>query len=176
MNSTMEMLEAIKRIDEGRFKILTSEMLAFFRNNEEEVASLLSKIKIMNQDMLERTDNVCCALDAIEEQEEGRKVRVNSMVPVYTLDGVCECEIQIEDDFCLVIALIITPHGWKFKVHPRKYWNCPVEQNQQRATAWYEAQAGPRTFSYHADPNEIADQLRRLIESAKTDPFPVPKS
>ena len=175
MKPAMDVFEAAKRLEESKFKLLTSPMFTFFQTNKEEVESLLSKVEIMNMDMLERTDNVRCALGFLEEQEQGRKIRVTSQVPVYTLDGVCECEIRIEDYFYLIIALIISPQGWRFKVYARELWNRSAERENQRAIAWYEAQAGPRTFPYNTEPSEVAAQLRRLIESAMTDPFPLPE-
>ena len=87
----------------------------------------------------------------------------------------CRHEIEIEDYFYLVIETIITPQGWRFKIYAREAWNRPVERENQRAIAWYEAQTGPRTFPYSTEPSEVAAQLQRLIESAMADPFPLPE-
>ena len=172
MKPASEVLEAAKFLEERRF--LTARMLAFFRSNEEEVQSLLSKIETIKMDMAERVNNVGEALGFIEEGQE-RKVRSIYSTPAYQLYDICEHEIQIDRGFYLVINTIITPQGWRFRVFARKLWNRPSEINNQRAISWYEAQPGPRTFPYYAEPSEVADQLRRLIDSAQTDPFPLPE-
>ena len=168
-----EVIEAAKRLEERRF--LSSKMLAFFQNNEEDIQSLLAKIETIKLDMCDRVNNVCDALHLPESQEQGREVRFSRSMPAYLLYDNCEHEVQIEDYFYLIINTIITPKGWRFKVFARKLWNRPVERDNQRAISWYEAQTGPRTFPYNAEPSEVAAQLQRLIESAMTDPFPLPE-
>ena len=172
MKSAMEVIEAAKHLEESRF--LSSKMLAFFQSNEEDIQSLLSKIETIKMDMCDRINSVWDVLDLLELQEQDRKVRASRQVPAYQLYDICEHEIQIED-FYLVIATIITPKGWRFKVFARKLWNRPVERDNQRAISWYKAQTGPRTFPYNAEPSEVAAQLQQLIESAMTDPFPLPE-
>ena len=172
MKSAIEVIKAAKRLEERQF--LSSEMLAFFQSNEEDIQSLLSQIEKIKLDMRDRINDVLAALCFPESQEQGREVRASRRMPAYLLYDHCEHEVKIEDHFYLVINTIITPQGWRFKVYARELWNCPVERENQRAISWYEAQAGPRTFPYKAEPSEVADQLRRLIESAKTDPFPLP--
>ena len=173
MKPASEVLEAAKFLEERRF--LTARMLAFFQSNEEDVQSLLSKIETIKMDMAERVNNVCEALDLLEAEGQGRKARLRNWTPAYQLYDICEIEIQIEEYFYLLINTILTPQGWRFRVSARKLWNRPAEQNNQRAISWYEAQAGPRTFPYKAEPSEVADQLRRLVESAQTDPFLLPE-
>lgn len=173
MESAMEVLEAAKRLEERRF--VSSEMLSFFQSNEEDIQFLLSKIEAIKMDTCERIDRVAEALGDLESPEQDRKVRFTSWVPAYKLHGICEHEVQIDENFYLVIEAILAPKGWHFRAYARKLWNRPSEQNNQRAISWYEAQAGPRTFPYNAEPSEVADQLRRLIKSAQADPFPLPE-
>lgn len=173
MKSAMEVIEDAKRLEKRRF--LSSEMLAFFQSNEEEIESLLAKIEAIKMDMADRVNNVREALDLLEVEEQGRKVRLRNWTPAYQLYDICEIEIQIEKYFYLLIETILTPQGWRFKVSARKLWKRPAERNNQRAISWYEAQAGPRTFPYKAEPSEVADLLRRLIKSAQTDPFSLPE-
>ena len=169
MTLGIDMVEELKRLEER--KPLNPEFLAFFQSNEEYIQSLLVKIEKMKLNMGEHIDDLTAALPYYELEElekQGRKVKSYRSMPAYVLYDHCKHEIEIEDYFYLVIETILTPQGWRFKVYARELWNRSVERENQRAIAWYEAQAGPRTL-----PSEVADQLRRLIESAMTDPFPL---
>ena len=174
MTIGIDMVEELKRLEER--KPLNPEFLAFFQSNEEYIQSLLVKIEKMKLNMGEHIDDLTAALPYYELEElekQGRKVKSYRSMPAYVLYDHCKHEIEIEDYFYLVIETILTPQGWRFKVYARELWNRSVERENQRAIAWYEAQAGPRTFPYNTEPSEVADQLRRLIESAMTDPFPL---
>ena len=176
MSPGIDVIEELKLLDER--KSLNPEFLPFFQSNEEYIQSLLVKIEKMKFNMGEHVDDVIAALPYYELEElekQGRKVKSYRSMPAYVLYDHCKHEIKIEDYFCLVIETIITPQGWRFKVYATEFWNRPVERENQRAIAWYEAQAGPRTFPYSTEPSEVAAQLRRLIESAMTDPFPLPE-
>ena len=176
MSPGIDIIEELKLLDER--KSLNPEFLPFFQSNEEYIQSLLVKIEKMKFNMGEHIDDVIAALPYYELEElekQGRKVKSYRSMPAYVLYDHCKHEIKIEDYFCLVIETIITPQGWRFKVYATEFWNRPVERENQRAIDWYEAQAGPRTFPYSTEPSEVAAQLRRLIESAMTDPFPLPE-
>ena len=172
MKSTDEILEKIIR--EEKRRLVSEETLAYFQDNEEYVQSLLTKIESMKLNMCDRLEEVSSKAYSVVSENEG-KVRSTRSMPAYVLYDHCEHSIEIEELFCLAIETIITPQGWSFKVYAREYFNSPVEENNKRATAWYEAQPGPRTFPYKAKTSEVADHLKRLIESALTDPFPLPE-
>lgn len=178
MKSATEVLEAAKDIEEHWFfseMSLSSEMIAFFADNEEEVQSLLTKIKTIKMDMIDRIDNLCGALKLSELEGQGREIKFFHVTPAYLLHDACEHYMYIDQFFCLVINTIITPKGWKFKVFARKYSDHPAEPNNQRVASWYAARGGPRTFPYKAEPILVAAQLRYLLKSAQTYSFPLPE-
>ena len=164
MRFALEVIETVKHLTED--SAMDSQMLDFFTNNREEVESLVQEVEKLSSEMR-------CRIHAIREglnisDLKGRRIEDD----YYRRDGgLClwDClrhDIAIEDNFVLCIETTIYPSGWEIEA-----WE-ETGQNSQRVDSWFEAQNGPRTFPYDADPSEVAAQLRHLLESAMTDPFP----
>ena len=161
----LEVIETVKH--EG--SAMDSPMLDFFANNREDVESLVQEVEKLRAEMRRRILAIRAGLNISDLK--GRRIKDD----YYRRDGgscLWDClkhDIVIEDDFVLCIETTIYPSGWEIEA-----WE-ETGQNSQRVDSWFEAQNGPRTFPYEADPSEVADQLRRLLESA-TDPFPSPNN
>ena len=163
----LEVIETVKHLTED--SAMDSPMLDFFANNRKEVESLVQEVEKLSIEMRRRIRAIRDDLNISDLK--GRRIEDD----YYRRDddGLClwDClkhDIVIEDDFVLCIETTIYPGGWEIEA-----WE-ETGQNSQRVDSWFEAQNGPRTFPYEADPSEVADQLQRLIESAMKDPFPKP--
>ena len=161
----LEVIETIKHLTED--SAMDSEMLAFFANNREEVESLEQEAEKLRTDMRRLIHAIQEGLNISGLQ--GRRTIKDNVYRNSCLWDCLEHDITIEDDFVLCIETTIYPSGWEICAWPR-------QGNSQRVDSWFEAQNGPRTFPYEADPRKVAAQLRRLLGSARTDFPPRPNN
>ena len=162
MRFALEVIETAKHLTEG--SAMDSEMLDFFTNNRKEVESLVQEAEKLRSDMRRRIHAIQEVLNISDLRRRRRTIKDN----YYRNCNLWDClehDITIEDDFVLCIETTIYPSGWEICAWPR-------QGNDQRVRSWLETQNGPRTFPYDTDPSEVADELKRLLESAMDDPFP----
>ena len=163
----LEVIETVKHLTEG--SAMKPEMLDFFSKHTKDIESLIQEIKNLKDDMRRRIQAIQEDWDISDLQGQYRRT-IEAKVERKTgeLWDNLICDITIEDDFILCIETTIYPSEWEICAWPK-------QGSPQRVDSWFEAQNGPRTFPYDADPSEVAAQLRHLLESAMTDPFPKPQ-
>lgn len=160
----LEVIETVKHLTEG--SAMKPEMLDFFSKHTKDIESLIQEIKNLKDDMRRRIQAIQEDWDISDLQGQYRRT-IEAKVERKTgeLWDNLIYDITIEDDFILCIETTIYPSEWEICAWPK-------QGSPQRVDSWFEAQNGPRTFPYDADPSEVAAPLRHLLESAMTDPFP----
>ena len=185
----LEMFETAKHLTEG--SAMDSAMLDFFKDNEEGVLALSREVNNLKEYMRTQVKALMGILDISDSQNR----RIN-LYPYRERNAFFDSlvhDITIEDGFVLTIEACISLKGWKIEVFPRHgKGNPPRRENSQRVKSWLERQKRtwkeedtssyrkrrldlPAALPYDADIEIVAAQVRPLLESAMTDPFPKPQ-
>jgi len=170
----LEVIETIKHLTEG--SAMKPEMLDFFQRKQTDVEDLVQEVDNLKKDMEKRVT----ALRDILDISGQRPIVYRRSRERHLLNYSLYCSITIEDDFVLVINTYISPEGW----------NVEIEGDLQRIKIWldtqgvdYEIWPGhnacglnlPSRLPYDASPEEVAAQVKPLLESAMNDDsFPLP--
>lgn len=180
----LEVIETVKHLTEGR--VMKPEMLDFFKNNEEDVISLLQETTNLKKDLREAVKTLGEFLNISDLQDQDRRINrginqgfareSNAFFDILVHD------ITIEDGFVLAIDTRISLNGWGVAVFAR------VRSNSQRVKLWLETQEddwkeeGTRylldlsdELPYDAPTKDVADRVKLLLKRAMKDRFPPPQ-
>ena len=177
----LEVIETVNHLTEG--SAMDPAMLDFFKNNKKGVESLLLQTNHLKGDMRKLVQQLKTDLgiSGLQDRPIGQWCYKEEAHRLY--DGLWY-EININDDFKLVIYALISPKGWVVEAFHRGRGN--RDHNSQRVKSWLETQEGnwkedngtrryrldlSADLSYYACPREVADRVRPLLESAMTDCF-----
>ena len=179
----LEVIETVNHLTEG--SAMDPEMLAFFKNYEEDVESLLREANTLKRDMRNQVNKLPGVLDISDSQDQDRPIEVWPHRESGKLFDILVHNITIEEDFVLAIDTVLSLEGWRVEVFDRK----GKEGNFQRIKSWIETQERcwkenrvsyeqPRfildlsaDLPYKDSPDEafleaVAAQVRPILESA----------
>lgn len=170
----LEVIETVKHLTE--VSAMDKAMIDFFKEKQEEVEAIVQEVDNLKKDMEKRIT----ALRDILDISGQRPIVYKRSREGYLLNYSLYCSITIEDDFVLVINTYISPEGW----------NVEIEGDLQRIKNWLDTQKVgykiwpehnafglnlPSRLPYDASPEEVAAQVKPLLESAMNDDsFPPP--
>ena len=169
----LEVIETVKHLPEG--SAMDPAMLDFFKKKQTDVETLMQEVHNLKKDMKKRVTDLRDILDISVRRPIEVKIKEGQL-----LDYNLYHYITIEDDFVLVINAYISPEGW----------NVEIEGDLQRIKTWLDTQRVdyeiwpehnacglnlPSRLPYDASPEEVAAQVKPLLESAMNDDsFPPP--
>ena len=179
----LEVIETVKHLTEG--SAMKPEMLCFFKNNEEDIGSMLQEAANLKRDMRKIVKDLREFFNISDLQDQGRKIDQWFYRESNAFFDTLVHDITIEDGFVLAIDTVLSLEGWRVEVFYRR----GRERNFQRIKSWIETQercwkedrvsyAQPRfildlsaDFPYKDSPDEaflreIAAQVKLIIKSA----------
>ena len=176
----LEVIETVKHLTEG--SVMKPEMLDFFKNNEEDVISLLQETTNLKKDLREAVKTLGEILNISDLQNQDRRINQWFYRESNAFFDTLVHDITIEDGFVLAIDTCISLNGWNVAVFAR------AKRNSQRIKLWLETQEddweekGTRylldlsdELPYDAPIKNVADRVKPLLKRAMTDPFPFPQ-
>ena len=169
----LEVIETVQHLMEG--SAMDKVMIDFFKEKQEDIEDLVQEVDDLKKDMNKR---ITALRDVLDISISGRR----SIVSRRSREGhLLNCSlyhsITIEDNFVLVINTYISPEGW----------NVEIEGDFQRIKTWLDTQRVdyeiwpehngcsldlPSHLPYDASIEEVAAQVKPLLESAMCFSFP----
>ena len=180
----LEVIETVNHLTEG--SAMDPAMLAFLENNRRDVELLWEETQNLKNNMHSRVRALHDILNISNlSRSQGRSIKQGRHWETYELLVASVHKICIESDFVLTINTYISPKGWDIHVFAE-------EGNSQRVRSWLETQEGnwkeekeegtrfildlsaevPYEVPYEAPLEDVAAQVRLLLENARTYPFP----
>ena len=160
----LEVIETVKHLTE--VSAMDKAMIDFFKEKQEKVEALVQEVDNLKKDMNKRVTALKNVLDIPSQRPILHKISREG----HLLNCSLYHSIAIGDNFVLVINTYISPKGW----------NVEIEGDLQRIKTWLDTQSVdeiwpehnacsldlPSRLPYDASPEEVAAQVKPLIESA----------